>query len=184
MRLWAAFRMPAALVEQCYPASEGDVKDPFTLLPRDALPSLNDLICIVLMFSRLTVTRLWQRLPLTSNSFHCGGQIVANLILNNVYLPFFWAVRDDVFQTSRPCQRWHHAIFSPHMSSTAAGCWRGRHEKQKKCRKTPPLANMSTPCTCMPARVPFHVCHGLGIWWWSASFLCSHVKQGRGYLHE
>lgn len=56
--------------------------------------------------------------------------------------------------------------------------------KRKKSRKTPPLANMSTPCTCMPAWVPFHVCHWLGIWWWSTSFLCSHVKQGRGDLHE
>ena len=138
MRLWAGLRVPAELVEQRDPASEADVKGPFSVLPRDAFPSLNNLIRIVLMFSRQTVTRLWQRLPLTSNSSQCGGQIVANLILTNVCLPFLWAVREDVFQTSRPCQRWHHAVLSPHMSSTAAGCWRGWHEKKKKSRKPPP----------------------------------------------
>lgn len=63
---------------------------------RDALPSLNDLICAVLMFSRQTVTQLWQWLLLTSTRIHCRGQIVANLILTNVCLPFFWAVREDI----------------------------------------------------------------------------------------
>lgn len=32
--LWAALRVPVALVEQCDPASEGDVKDPFMALCR------------------------------------------------------------------------------------------------------------------------------------------------------
>lgn len=182
----AALGLPAALVEQRDPASVGWRQSPRSHRCPGMLRQVWAIrICIVLMFSRQTVTQLWHRLPLTSSSsFHCGGQIVANLTLTDVCLPFLWAAREDVFQSPQPCQRWHHATFSPQMSSTAAGCWRGWHEKEKKSRKTPPLANMATPCTCMPARVPFPVCHWLGIWWWSTSFLCSHVKQGRGDLHE
>lgn len=134
MRLWAALRLPAALVEQRDPASEGWRQSPRS----HRCPGMRRRvwavrICIVLMFSRQTVTQLWQRLPLTSSSsFHCGGQIVANLTLTHVCLPFLWAAREDVFQSPQPCQRWHHATFSPQMSSTAAGCWRGWHEKGKK----------------------------------------------------
>lgn len=161
-RLWAALRVPSVPVEQRDPAIGGDVKDSLTKRPRDASCSLSVPICIVLMFCQQTVTQRWQRRTLTNTSFHRRAQIVANLILTNVCLPFFWAGRERVLQTWRPCQRWHHAVFSTHMRSTAAGCRRRRHERRekKKSRKTPPPANMSTPCMRVPAWVPFHVCHG------------------------
>lgn len=115
-------------------------------------------------------------LPAAHINKHQLPSTILNCILTNVYFPFFWTVRRG--HARGDITLYFLLIWGQLLQNVEEG------NIKKKKRKTPLLAYMSTPCMRVPAWVPFHVCHGSGIWWWSVSFLCSHFKQGRGDLHE